>query len=466
MKLSERTSIIRVLIDLIKADSVIDEGEMALYAKIKEEYNITREDELAASSMTLAEAVAQLSESTAKLRADIMQIFSDMTISDGFCAPKEALLMIALHWCLSEETRGMSEMFSIHEPNVIIDDNQVIYVESAYDGDINKEIVENYRFIDRELRLIGFNFVYIPYIASHYKGTEKSLFYEISKFLAPNINEERIDSLVESLQNINTVQYCSEQLCNKLGMHKLLDLPPGLLIKVGNTYVGEKLHANFLRITIEENVLDLVQSIADRYSGMLSSDGRYIVNIEEAHGQFLYHGFYKQLFDTFVIQKGIRSSLLIDIPKGKFILPDLGMEIKGMHRKEKALYLLLIFESPRGGVCFSQSAGQTRKSFEKHMKNLMDNYRIVYGMMGGDKRNVPDLSFPEIRRPIISNIRKSIKKLESYLHNANDYSVSKDSFGYYKTNISYDMVNIQELSTNGKHVSFTNSLVFNKLSVK
>lgn len=56
MKKSERASIVRVLIDLIKADSVIDEGEMALYAKLKYDYNISREDEISASSMTLSDA--------------------------------------------------------------------------------------------------------------------------------------------------------------------------------------------------------------------------------------------------------------------------------------------------------------------------------------------------------------------------------------------------------------------------
>ena len=63
MKKSERASIVRVLIDLIKADSVIDEGEMALYAKLKHDYNISREDEISASSMTLSDAVMTLVDS-------------------------------------------------------------------------------------------------------------------------------------------------------------------------------------------------------------------------------------------------------------------------------------------------------------------------------------------------------------------------------------------------------------------
>ena len=44
MKKEERASLVRVLVDLIKADNVIDEGEMELYAKLKNDYSITREE--------------------------------------------------------------------------------------------------------------------------------------------------------------------------------------------------------------------------------------------------------------------------------------------------------------------------------------------------------------------------------------------------------------------------------------
>ena len=102
MKKSERASIVRVLIDLIKADSVIDEGEMALYAKLKHDYNISREDEISASSMTLSDAVMTLVDSSSELRNSLMEVFSDMTVSDGFCAAQEAQLMLALIYCLKD----------------------------------------------------------------------------------------------------------------------------------------------------------------------------------------------------------------------------------------------------------------------------------------------------------------------------------------------------------------------------
>lgn len=464
MKKSERASIVRILIDLIKADSVIDEGEMALYAKLKEDYNISREDEISASSITLADAVMSLSESSSQIRESLMNVFSDMTVSDGFCATQEAQLMLALIFCLKEEHVGMAEMYSIHEPDVLIEDNQVIYVEPAYDKNINADITSNYRAIDKELRLAGFNFIYIPYISSHYRNTDIKVFQEIAKFLAPTISEENLPSLIKHLQNVTTAEYCSEQLCNKLGMSNLRDVPPSLLVKISNTFVGDKLYTNFLRITIDNDVLPMAQEIVDVYTGMLSSDTRFVKNTEEAHGQFMYHGFYKQLFDIYVIQRGVRSGILIDLCKGMIILPELSMEIKGLHRRDKALYTLLLIESENGGLDFSlpQSA-KAKRSYEQRIKSMQSKYNIIYEALNGDKSTSPKLDEPEIRRPIISNIRRCISKNREVLHNVDDYNVCKNSFDHFCVNLSLDNVSVIEYGSRNIETPLRKSQIYSRI---
>ena len=465
MKKSERASIVRVLIDLIKADSVIDEGEMALYAKLKHDYNISREDEISASSMTLSDAVMTLVDSSSELRNSLMEVFSDMTVSDGFCAAQEAQLMLALIYCLKDEYHGMSEMYSVHEPDVFIEDNQVMYVESAFDKNINADIENNYRSIDKELRLAGFNFIYIPYISSHYKKTDITVFQEIAKFLSPTISEENLPSLIEHLQNITTAEYCSEQLCNKLGMSNLRDVPPSLLIKVSNTYVGDQLYTNFLRISIDNDVLPMVQELSDKYTGMLSSDIRFIKNTEEAHGQFMYHGFYKQLFDIYVIQRGVRSGILVDLCKGQLYLPELSMEIKGLHRRDKALYILLLIESENGGLDFSlpQSA-KDKMNYENRIKSIQNKYNRIYEALNGDKATAPKLDDPEIRRPIISNIRRCVNKMKDILHNINDYNVCKNSFDHFCVNIPLDSVLVNEFGNVNQIINIRKSQIYSYIN--
>lgn len=396
MKKSERASIVRVLIDLIKADSIIDEGEMIFYAKLKDRFGITQGDEISASFMTLADAVMFLTHSSAELRHSLMDAFSEMTISDGYCAIPEAQLMLALIYCLQDEHIGMAEMYSIHEPDVLIEDNQVIYVESDFDKNVNEDIMQHYRSIDREFRFAGFHFVYIPFIVDHYKSTELCLFMEIAKFLAPTISKDNLPYLIRHLRNVTTADYCSEQLCNNLGISNLRDVPPSLIFKISSTHVGDSLYTNFLRITIDSDLLPMAQEIVDKYTKMLSSDIRFVRNAEEAHGQFLYHGFYKQLFDLYVIQRGVRSKLLIDFLKGVILLPDLSMEITGLHRRDKALYALLLIESENGGLDFSTpKTPKQKRSYDNRIKRIQTKYNILYEAFNGDIASAPNIEEPK-----------------------------------------------------------------------
>ena len=96
MKQSERIAITRIIADLIKADNIIDAGEMDYYVLLKEEYSITKDVELQATTMTLAEAVKHLSVADRRTQSRFLEHCEEMTVSDGFCAPVEAILVIAI----------------------------------------------------------------------------------------------------------------------------------------------------------------------------------------------------------------------------------------------------------------------------------------------------------------------------------------------------------------------------------
>lgn len=70
MKKIEVRSITRIISDLIKADSIIDVGEMDMYAQLKEKYGIQKSDERAALQMPLSEAMSVMSIAGARLRKE------------------------------------------------------------------------------------------------------------------------------------------------------------------------------------------------------------------------------------------------------------------------------------------------------------------------------------------------------------------------------------------------------------
>ena len=136
MTKSEKSAISRILFDLIQADSIIDSGEMEDYSVLREKYSINREDEVAAAQITFAEAVNTLAVSDSSLKENLLQDFSNMTVSDGFCARSEALLMIALNTKFKAEDADI-QLISIPKPVFNVESASVLYIESRYEKKIN-----------------------------------------------------------------------------------------------------------------------------------------------------------------------------------------------------------------------------------------------------------------------------------------------------------------------------------------
>ena len=146
MKAIERAAISRILIDLIKADKVIDSREMDLYRELKSQFSITRKDEIEAYALTLGKAVNILKDMEQSIVADLLGTFEDMTVSDGFCAREEALLMLMLHFCLNTNDLDCDVISTIIEESWF-DERQVLYVESHHAKDINFGISSNHMAI-------------------------------------------------------------------------------------------------------------------------------------------------------------------------------------------------------------------------------------------------------------------------------------------------------------------------------
>ena len=448
MKQSERIAITRIIADLIKADNIIDAGEMDYYARLKEEYGITKEIEQRATTMTLAEAVSVMAGTDEKIKARFLGHCEEMTVSDGYCAPSEAIQVMAIRRCLNGGGED-AEIISTKSSNLSINNSQALYIESNYNEGINKAIKENYRILDHEFRLGGFDFIYIPHVVKHYVQYRDSVFADVACFLAPGLSDEEIMELRLKLTSMTTERFCREQLCSRLGMKSLTGCVPSILIKINDNIVGGKFLENFFRIDVCKDIVLTVQQMMDEYVGMLSSDKQIISHTDEACDQFLYYGFYRQLFDMYTIRDGVKCSIEINPLQGEIRFPEINKSLSDLRRKEKAFYLLLLVETARrGGICFNQpSSAKQYDVFCSRMRAVMSLYAKIYEMFGGEKDSVPDLSRPEIRRPIISIIRKNINEISYGLQNASDYNVEKSKDGFFSIHIDKSLVKI--LTING-----------------
>ena len=456
-----KIAIARIFADLIKADRIIDTGEMECWNRVCAKYSIDKEVETDAQYVSFSDALESICNSGVQgLKEDLLSDCRSMTVSDGFCAHSEALILIALILMLDSDQPFRVETFSIPKASFNIDIATSLYIESDYDAATNEAIRVNYRSLFKEFQLAGFHFVYPPKIIEHYQDTDPKLFHQILSFLAPSMSESGIENAYKSLMKMTTGVFCKDLLCNKCGITDLRNTYPSLLIKIGNSFVGEDAYANYLKIEVDEDILSTVQSFIDRFCEMLSSNV-YVVNTsEERDSQFHFHGFYKQLLDIFLIRKNIRSHILIDPYKEEIFFPDVDAKANGLHRRERALYTLLLCYG-KDGINFNQPKSTDGLSkYMKRMEKIQTRYSIIYSLFGGTADTAPDLSIPEIRRPIFSCLKRSLKNIPS-LYNPEDYNLTKNRDGVFSVNIDDNMVLVTELDS-AEPIPLTNSKLFKK----
>lgn len=447
MKNSEKTAVVRIFVDLIKADRIIDTGEMVFYDEMRKKYNFAQENEVAAMAMSFSEAISILKVSAEDLQREVLADCADATVSDGFCAHSEALLLIALRQALGEESEDVN-VISIPKKSFSVDGSTVLYVESKFDVETNQQIVDNYRSVYKEFLFSGFQFVYIPNVIHHYKETDKGMFRRMISFLAPSFSMDGVESVMDGLLSMTTESFCKDILCNRLNLENLREVNPSLLIKIGNDYVGDVEYSNLLCVEIEDGFVDFVKKFVDDFSSMLSSDTLTVPIGREANNQYLYYGFYKQLLDIFLRRNNIRSRIVIDPNREEIVLPDIGQKLNGLSRRDKAMYVLFLILMNDNGFSFNcpSSRIQMQRYKEKTVR-FQKQYEIVYGFMGGDKDKTPNVGSAEIRRPIFSRIKKSLMVLSDMLYNVNDYLITKNSYGTYNVNVEPSMIYVKDWKT-------------------
>lgn len=152
MRKAEKIAICRILHDLIKADAIIDAGEMKCYALMKEKYGISQDEEYSATQITFANALKELMRTEEDIRRGFYYDCANMTVSDGFCARSEALLMIALKGILCEDNEDM-DVLSIQKQSFNIPTASVLYIESNESKNIDRLIQSNYRMLFKESQI-------------------------------------------------------------------------------------------------------------------------------------------------------------------------------------------------------------------------------------------------------------------------------------------------------------------------
>lgn len=433
MNKNERSCIMRIMSDMIKADGIIDSREMDSLSSMMAKYNVKSDDKTDSESITLSDAVRTLKSKSSSLSHDMLGDVTNLAMSDKFCAREEALLLIALTYSFSDDTQA--DIISITSPEVFLPNGQILYVESSFNEDVNSTISSHYVEIAAESRLAGFDFVYIPQIIKHYQQLNDSQLCQMISFLYPQASKERLTLAIQQLKGFTTALFCKNLLSSKLKINEIDDTPPAIMVKIGSSICNHQLYFNYLLLEISDNVMETIMNFLRTFNTFYQT--RVLDYLQEQKGRFIFRGFYRQLLELIMLQKGVRSNVLIDTDKGEIYFPEADVKIEKLHRREKALYALFLVESPSGGINFAKP--ETARQFgryERRMEAIQAKYNLIYEKFGGERNKAPRLDVAETRLPMISLIKRQISKLGDVLYHVDDYIIQRNLYGNYGVRIS------------------------------
>lgn len=431
MKQIERASIMRIVSDMVKSDATIDTREIDYIKGLRDKYAITLEDEVMAEAMTMEDAFNVLENAPESVKQDLKGDLQGIALSDNACSREEAMFLFAVAACFTKCFSSITNVFSIElDGGIRVNNTQVIYIEGEYYKEANREINSNYREIINELRLIGLNFVYIPKVGEHYRSLSNDDLNNLISFLYPTINQEQMEHVSKQLATMSTSDFCKSEIVGRMKLDKLAHTLPSIMFRIGASFIGNKKYDNFLVITIEDDVHLTVKRCVDAFVTLFAP--RILNLLYEDKHRFVYDGYYKQILDSFVYKKGIRSSVVVDLIHGDILLPEADAKINGMHRREKALYALFLLESSSGGINFNKPTGvKSLERYKRRMDILQRKYDIIYEGFGGERSKAPKIELPENRLPMISLIKRCFRQLGDLLNESDDYLVQRNMFGNY-----------------------------------
>lgn len=383
----DKIAFARVITDLIEADFVVEADEMQFFENIisKEGFSISDAMLVEAKKMDFAKALSILKALDENSRRMVVDTLKQLSMSDGVCVPLEAILIFAVEQVLMND----ATVHSIPHSGINIDNLKVIYIENE-ETLIGKQIETKLSSIVSELKLVGFDFVYIPRLIKDFGRMEHDYLKKVVKYMIPSISEERVTAICENLRGLTTSRFCRDLLYKKLGMN-LIDCKPSLLIKINDSdivdrYESEAIertrYSNFLQLELKGDVIDEIHSIIETYHSMISCS--ITVESKPRTPKFIYTGFHRSLFDLIAFGRELKEfRLVFKVSEHKAnvyfesIDSDKEQVCLKLNPQEAALYYMIVQKS------LSENGLDWREHIpEREKKQILAEYNKIYSRIG------------------------------------------------------------------------------------
>ena len=432
-----RISMARIIYDLIMVDKVIDEKEIEKFTSLFGKDN-RRELFQSAQEKTFADAVKSLkgpgenptdNDAVRRMNASkrsrnaetAMNIVNEMAQSDGFCAPSEAILLLAIEYYLKKNDLYYTkyDLQSFKLTDIFIGKRFLLYVDDSVSSK-SCEIEKNYDLIVNLLASIGFQFIYIPKLVEHYGMGEKRKAEALEKFITlatyifPDIPENKVEIAYEKIMSMTTKSFVKDYLNDKLGFN--IDCShPSLMVMLGRSSVLGKnvleqriaydTYVNFLKINIgNDNIISVIGNLVKDFNSFVTLN--FFIDFNPNKDKLLYHGFHKAFFRLVALAKDNPQNYAIDISTTRSAVYINGRKLL-LAPGKTAIYLLILFRSFFGdkkGLPMNKVYNTLPK--EERLK-LQNQYQWICSILSHSGNRERSPLYPNVQNRI-SEIRKAI----------------------------------------------------------
>ncbi len=458
MTTKEKTAIARILSDLIKADNIIELSEIVMFNKFKDTYNLDDKILRDACHIKFSDAAMCLQSLDNDEKVELFRNIQAMSLADGACVPKEALLLLALRYVLGLEIKPGVDEIKIDKKNndtkiiscptgdISISNQYVIYIESSYNESINNHIKNTIELNTLRLKNSGFDFVYIPALVKEFLEMDRGYVKNVVKYMAPELSDDTITTVYERLENMDTQTFCNYVLAENLKVDAVKNMSPSLFINIGNSvvpycsdYGAVEYYTEFLCIPITKDFSSHVMEFLDYYGSIVSYylSPNPVSNKDHKH-KFMYFGFYKALFDFLIKAEPKESCLVIHPWNSVFSFPQVCIPDLRLSPQEAALYKLIL------EYTFNHKLHGLPTCYTKYQKEIEKQYCAIY--------HKSDAVYPDNLAPIKSKIESKMRRHLSDLANLEDY-IPRLVDGKYVINAKADNIKISD-SIDGEMCDF------------
>lgn len=350
-----KLAVLRIAVDLVKADSRIHRDEISLLASLQEKFALSQDDLDRIHYITLQQAVSSLKELDVFTAGKVTQILEDIMCVDNEIDYEENILLTSVFMSISPATRDWCDVMSVQN---IMDETsmkQVLYLESEPSREVHELFSDKYDklMITKSFNDMGLDFFYLPDVLRGSNRAEMvGLMKQAMRYLVPSgaIRIEHDD--IDDFSAEGFFYYLMSRY--RIDVRSLRS-QSFLLFKVRDSYCLDD--DNNQTKGVDFFVIDMSSDVKSRIYSFIS---RY----DNRSNRIPYEGCYKILCDYLSSASKNVSRILVDESYG-FSLMDSNRTriIFESSPQTRAFYLLLL----RYGA-----SGVSQDTFEEALRMLRD----------------------------------------------------------------------------------------------